>query len=348
MMTKKTMWRGAFGVLSGALVVGALAASPARAEVATYAVTTSASTVGIGDQVTVTVAADGAQDLYAYRFALAFDPTLFAYVADSATTDVTGPTYATAADGDLTVLHTKLGSSPAASGDVTLVTATFTALKAGTAEFDAPKIEVVGTDNDTTSVDEVAAASVTVDRTAAPTATVAPKISGKGQVGQLLSLSTGTWSTPGVATKVQWLRAGKPIPGATRTTYRTTTADYRSAISAKVTVTKADHADGTATAKAVTVSAKATSRTAVKAPASVKARKTWKAKVTVSAAGLTPKGWVSVHQGGKILRKKVTLVNGRATVSLKVTAKGKRQVRFVYHPETGVAASTKVVKVRVR
>ncbi|MCD9154469.1 cohesin domain-containing protein [Aeromicrobium duanguangcaii] len=347
-MTKKTMWRGGVAVLSGALFAGALAMSPAQAEAASFAVRTSASTVGVGDQVTVTLAARHVQDVYAYELALDYDESVLAYVPGSASTDVTGSTYASVVDGDLTVLHTKLGTSPAANGDVTLVTATFRALKAGSTKLAVPSLELVVTGGGSTSVDEVEGASLAVDPSAAPTVVKAPKISGSAQVGRVLKVSAGTWSTPGVKTSVQWLRNGKAIAGATGSAHRVTPADFGSKLSAKVTATKAGHRSGSATAKAVKISKKAVSRTKVKAKSAVKARGVWKARVSVAASGVSPRGTVKVIHRGKVVRK-VKVVDGKATVSLRLGAKrGKTSVRFVYVPQSGVKASSTTVKVRVR
>lgn len=349
MMTKKTMWRGTTVVVAGGLLAGALAMSPAQAEAPSFAVSTSVSTVGVGDEVTVTVAAENVSDVFAYELALDYDATRLAYVEGSASTDVSGSTYASVVGGDLTVLHTKLGTSPAATGDVELVSATFTALTSGPAALTVPSLRLVGTGGEAASVDEVESASVTVSKNSAPTAIKAPKVSGRAQVGRVLSVSAGTWSTQGVATKVQWLRNGKAITGATRSTYRLSTADYRASISAKVTASKAEHVDGVATAKAVKVVSRATSRTTVKAAKSVKAGATWKARVAVKATGVSPKGSLNVYVRGKLVKKKVKVVDGSATVRLKVAGKkGATSVRFVYVPEKGVASSARTVKVRVR
>lgn len=347
MMTKKTMRRGALGLVSGALLAGALAMTPAQAEEPSFAVTTSDDSVAVGDEVTVTVAARNVQDVFAYELALDFDPAVLSYVADSASTDVTGSTYASVRGGDLVVLHTKLGTSPAAAGSVDLVTATFTARKAGRAALAVPSLKVVGTSGEAESV-EVEGSSVTVDKVAAPTVVTAPKISGSTQVGRVLSVSAGRWSTGGVSTKVQWVRDGKAIAGATKSTYRLTPADFRKAISARVTASKADHADGTAVAKAVRVTRKAASRTTLRAPGAVKAKAVWRTRVSVKAAGVSPKGTLRVYLGGRLVRKNVKVTNGAATVSLRLAKKGRAAVKVVYVPQSGVESSARTVKVRVR
>ena len=346
-MTKKTMRRGAIGTLSLALLGAALAVTPAQADEPTFAVTTSDSSVAVGDEVTVTVAASNVQDVFAYELALDFDPALLAYRADSAATDVSGSTYASVRGDDLVVLHTKLGTSPAAEGDVSLVSATFTARKAGTAALAVPSLRIVGTSGEARTA-EVEGASVAVDRVAAPVAVTRPRISGTAQVGRVLSVSTGSWSTKGVSTKVQWLRNGKAIAGATRTGYRLTPADFRSAISARVTASKADHADGTAVAKGLRVTKRAVSRTGVKVPGSVKANAAFKARVSVKASGVSPKGTLRVYAGGRLVKKNVAVRDGSATVWLRLPKQGRSAVRFVYVPQAGVDGSSRTVKLRVR
>ncbi len=339
--------RGVAGVISVGLVAGALAMSPAQAESATFAVTTSSPKVGVGQQVTVTVAATSVQDVYAYDLDLDYDESALAYVEGSATTDVSGSTYAEVQDGDLSVLHTKLGTSPAASGDVTLVTATFTALKSGPTSVSVPSLELVGARGESRAAD-VEGATLTVDAQPAPTAVTAPRISGTRQVGRVLSVSPGTWSVRGATTSVQWLRNGKTVRGATKTSYRLTPADFGASISARVTAKAPDRPAGSAVAKAVKVTQKATSRTTVKAKSSVKARGTWKATVSVKAAGVSPRGTLRVVRGGKTLRT-VKGVDGRATVALKLgTKRGRTSVRFVYVPQSGVKGSSRTVTGRVR
>ena len=65
--------------------------------------------------------------------------------------------------------------------------------------------------------------------------TVAPKITGSGLVGQDLTADPGVWLPSGTKTTIQWLRDGKPIQGATSSTYRVTADDLRHKISAALT-----------------------------------------------------------------------------------------------------------------
>lgn len=87
-----------------------------------------------------------------------------------------------------------------------------------------------------------------VERTSAPTRVVTtgttvlqdiqqsakPLVKGSAQVGQSLSLDTGSWA-PGVSLSIQWLRNGQPILGASSTSYKLLPIDFSARISASVT-----------------------------------------------------------------------------------------------------------------
>lgn len=106
--------------------------------------------VEVGDTVTVTVGATGVEDLYAYLIDLEFDPDVLEYDEGSASTDITGYNEASEpAAGAVRFVHTKMGTSPSESGDVTLMTATFTAVGEGETGLG---VEVELTDPDGSSV----------------------------------------------------------------------------------------------------------------------------------------------------------------------------------------------------
>ncbi|GAA5179330.1 hypothetical protein GCM10023322_08990 [Rugosimonospora acidiphila] len=111
----------------------------------TGGVTVTASTAHAekGATVTVTVKAKAASDLYAYDLAIGYDPKVLAYVPGSAGTDVSGATYDQTKPGQVSVIHTKLGSSPPASGEVDLATLTFKAVGAGTTAVSLPSLVTV-------------------------------------------------------------------------------------------------------------------------------------------------------------------------------------------------------------
>ncbi|MBD3942551.1 hypothetical protein IF188_12670 [Microbacterium sp. NEAU-LLC] len=79
---------------------------------------------------------------------------------------------------------------------------------------------------------------VRTSATSVKTVTAAtPKVSGTLAVGQKLTATTGTW-TSGTTLAYQWLRNGKAITGATKSTYSLTSTDVGTAISVKVTGTQ--------------------------------------------------------------------------------------------------------------
>jgi hypothetical protein len=74
-----------------------------------------------------------------------------------------------------------------------------------------------------------------------PTNTVLPAITGTLKVGQVLNLSTGTWTGNGTITYArQWTRDGVAIAGATGATYTLVAADDLTTIGATVTATDLD------------------------------------------------------------------------------------------------------------
>lgn len=163
---RRTMIRGLAVVLAAAL---GLVAAPAWADpqIDEVTVEVSPTQVEVGDTVTVTVSATGVVDLYAYLAELEFDPAVLAYVEDSATTDITGYHESSVPTAGLVqFVHTKMGTSPAESGDVVLLTATFEAIGAGETGI---SVEIEATDADGASVAlDAVTATDTVVVTAVP------------------------------------------------------------------------------------------------------------------------------------------------------------------------------------
>ena len=95
-------------------------------------------------------------------------------------------------------------------------------------------------------------ASVTI-KAGTFTLKTAPKISGTARAGQTLRTTTGTWSPTPSTTKYQWLRSGKSIKGATKSSYKLTRTDRGKKITVKVTARKSGYTSRSATSKAVTV-----------------------------------------------------------------------------------------------
>lgn len=80
----------------------------------------------------------------------------------------------------------------------------------------------------------------------APKATVGPKLHGSATVGGTLSTTNGTWNTSGLSVRYQWLRNGSVVSGQTKNTYSLTSGDAETTIAARVIVSKAGYADGSA------------------------------------------------------------------------------------------------------
>lgn len=312
-----------------------------------YGIEASAAEVVVGETVTVTVTAEDVADLYAYDLRLSYDPAVLDYVADSAATDLTGATYGLDGDGTLEVVHTKLGTSPAATGAVTLAEVSFTAVATGPASISATSLETVSTDRTTRTTTGVGAVPVRSMPKAAPVATGAPQVTGTARVGKSVQVSAGAWSLDGVAVSYQWRRNGAPIAGATTASYAVVPADAGTVLDAVVSAAKADHVTGTATAAGGTV-ARATTSTRVTLPGKVKAGRKATLRVTVGSPDLRPGGAVKVTYAGKVVRARVALnAAGKATVKLPGKKAGRYAVKVVHLPATGFAASSKAVKLRV-
>lgn len=106
---------GRRAALVGGLAVAATAlTAPAHAAPSVSDATLDApSSVEVGALITVTVAAAGAVDLYAYDLAVSYDPDLVELVEDSVVTPDGGfSDVADDAAGTVSVTHTRLGTSP--------------------------------------------------------------------------------------------------------------------------------------------------------------------------------------------------------------------------------------------
>jgi hypothetical protein len=128
-----------------------------------YTVAVSSTQVSLGQTVQVTVTASDIQDLYAYDLTIEFDPASFVYLPGSAESGTSGVTVDDPSTAGVRVVHTKLGTSPAASGDVVvLATVTLRAKGTGVTAVDVSSLVSVATDKATTTVADVGSAGVTV------------------------------------------------------------------------------------------------------------------------------------------------------------------------------------------
>lgn len=191
---------------------------------------------------------------------------------------------------------------------------------------------------------EITSAPVLIGPGSAVIASAPPQISGRTQVGQQLSSTTGSWPDK---TKVtyQWLRNGTPISGATASTYTLQMADAVTRISVRTTGTLAGRTPGTATSSTVTVPKAKSTTTAKLSAKKVKRGKKVKMTVTVTVPGAPkPTGKLIVKVGKKKIKtmKLKAGKNGKVTFALpmkKLKKKGKHRLVVQYKGPKKIANS---------
>jgi hypothetical protein len=109
-------------------------------------------------------------------------------------------------------------------------------------------VKVTGTKPGYTTVSKTSVASGKV--AAGVLTTVKPKITGAAKVGKKLTAKPSTWKPSGVKLSYQWLRSGKAIKGATKSTYKLAKADKGKKITVKVTGKKAGYTTKSSVSKA--------------------------------------------------------------------------------------------------
>lgn len=202
------------------LAVGS--AAPALAAPAVTGVTVSAPTAATaGDTVTVTVTLTGAADVYGFEAVLAFDPAVVSYVDGSAVAPAGGFDSVRAGSGTVDLVHTRLGTSPALSGDIAY-SLTFTATVAGSTAFAVRSVALVDASsavtpltNPATSPALVVAPAAVASPTPTPTTGGAGSGSGSGGSGSGAAAttaadlaSTGSNAAPYLLVAVVLLAAG--------------------------------------------------------------------------------------------------------------------------------------------
>ncbi|GAA3336889.1 hypothetical protein GCM10020358_11170 [Amorphoplanes nipponensis] len=96
-------------------------------------------------------------------------------------------------------------------------------------------------------------ATAAVAKGRAPAATKQPAITGTAKVGRTVKVSAGTWSPRADSYRYEWRLNGKVVKGATAASLKLTSSMRNKKLTVTVTARRAGHADGRATAKAVTV-----------------------------------------------------------------------------------------------
>ncbi|MFT3888909.1 MAG: Ig-like domain repeat protein [Arachnia sp.] len=174
------------------------------------------------------------------------------------------------------------------------------------------------------------------------TSTPTPAVSGTAKVGSKLTVKVGTWQPAPVKVGYQWLRDGKAISKATKSSYTVTGSDAGKKISVKVTGSRSGYVSVSRTSKSVSV-AKVKASVKVSVPSSVKRGKQATVKVAVSSAATgKPVGTVKVTVNGKTVKKSVSSsVKGKVSVTLpKVSKKGTYSVKVSFVPSGSTAKST--------
>jgi hypothetical protein len=183
-------------VAAGGLALGlsVSAAAPASAAPSATSVTLLATpTVTVGGPIQASATIVGAVDVYSYAVTFAFDPAVVAYTADSASTGPAGGFDSVSqTTGAVTVLHSRLGSSPALSGDLP-VSVDFTSIASGTTAITV-SVSLVDASGATTELPAAATAQVAI--AALPVVTV-PSPSPSPSVAPAADAST-PGSSPGV------------------------------------------------------------------------------------------------------------------------------------------------------
>ena len=167
---RPTRQRAALVASALALAFGltAVTASAASAAPAPSITITSPATVEVGQSVAVTSEVLDTADVYSYAITYTFDPAIFQYTADSASGGPTGGFDSVVLGaGTVTLVHTRLGTSPALAGSLP-ATLSFATIGSGTGAITA-SVELGGADGVAqAAVASTASAPVVVTAVPAP------------------------------------------------------------------------------------------------------------------------------------------------------------------------------------
>jgi LPXTG-motif cell wall-anchored protein len=184
----------ATGVVGFGLVFAAAGPAAAAPTVASVVVDAPATEVA-GQTFTVSIDLTSVTDVYAYDLALSYDPAVVSYVAGSATAPAGGFDTVNATSGVVELIHTRLGSSPALQGDLTL-TADFTASGVGTTAFVVSSISLIDPAQAATTQTNAATDATIVTAAATSSPTPSPSAGTGGGSG------SGAGSTPAGSSSV--------------------------------------------------------------------------------------------------------------------------------------------------
>ncbi|MGC4176118.1 excalibur calcium-binding domain-containing protein [Demequina sp.] len=153
-----------------------------------------------------------------------------------------------------------------------------------------------------------------------------PAVSGTMAVGYTLTATKGTWSPAPTSYKYQWYRAGKAISGATKSTYKTVTADGGHTITVKVTATKSGYTTTSKTSASVMILKALTSKPTPTITGTAKVKSTLTAKSGTWGPGTVTKSYQWYRNGKAISGAtkstyKVSVKDAYASITVKVTGK---------------------------
>ncbi|MCI9858559.1 cohesin domain-containing protein [Microbacterium proteolyticum] len=169
---------GASLVASLALIGPLAVASAAHAAPPTAVLTVEVApaTAAVGDTVVVTVRGSGVTDLYAYDLVLSADDLLLEPTGDAPTGPEGGYTSAVAAPGEVTISHSRLGTSPGLSstGQIVLASVPVRVLAVGTARIELSAARLVSSTGEVTTNASGASTSLSITATPSPSPTATP------------------------------------------------------------------------------------------------------------------------------------------------------------------------------
>jgi surface antigen len=167
-----------------------------------------------------------------------------------------------------------------------------------------------------------------------------PALVGNPYVGRPFSVTPGA-VTPAATTKYQWLRDGVAIPGAGNPTYTPTSADPGSRLSVLITYSRSGY---------TTITRELKPKQAVRSYARIYVRSLGKKSVTVTvlADGVPVVHGDVVVTGRTGLKKQITLVGGRATLTAAWLYSGVRPLTISYLGSFVVEARTQTKTVDIR
>ncbi len=202
-------------------------------------------------------------------------------------------------------------------------------------------VRVTGTKAGHTSASATSAATKVVKAGPAAKSTKRPVISGVPGVGKTLKASKGSWSRPGVKVRYQWLRGGKEIAGATKSSYRLRKADLGTRVTVRVSAVATGYRAGTVKAKAVTVRKSLTATPKPKVTGTVRVGRTVQVSTRTWGPGKVRLTYQWLRDGKAI--KGAT----KATYRLKTADAGRKLTVRVTGAKSGYAKESKTSKAHV-